>query len=243
MCSRDPQHRGDQRASIVERIGKDGAIFHRQPQGAQGSSDRVGRQAVLRLLENLRSLIRAGIQFTLGLLEKAWFAKPKLNGYECDHHDRPKAQSDNLSQRHRQYSTDGAGSFLLLLSQIGRKSWLGADSAGPSAGSLSSRQVPRGRVPGPRGPSWGRVDEGIAPMLQKPLRDDARHDFVGGRTCFRRSKCGATASAAARSQVGGLEHAADDTPGTGTKEEPPAQEKAPREKLEHGASGGRRSGG
>jgi hypothetical protein len=34
-------------------------------------------------------------------------------------------------------------------------------------------------------------------MLQKPLRDDARHDFVGGRTCFRRSKCGATASAAA----------------------------------------------
>src|ERR1700689_471336 len=137
MCSRGPQHRGDQRASIVERIGKDGAIFHRQPQGAQGSSDRVGRQAVLRLLENLRSLIRAGIQFTLGLLEKAWFAKPKLNGYECDHHDRPKAQSDNLSQRHRRYSTDGAGSFLLLLSQIGRKSWLGADSAGPSAGSLS----------------------------------------------------------------------------------------------------------
>src|SRR5277367_6475898 len=142
MCSRDPQHRGDQRASIVERIGKDGAIFYRQPQGAQGSSDRVGRQAVLWLLENLRSVIRAGIQFMLGLLEKARFAKPKLNGYECDHHDRAKAQSDNLSQRHWQYSTDGAGSFLLLLSQIGRKGWLGADSAGPSAGSLSSRQVP-----------------------------------------------------------------------------------------------------
>ena len=174
MGSRDPQHRGDQRASIVERIGKDGAIFHRQPNGAQGSSDCVGRQAVLRLLEDLRSVIRAGIQFTLGLLEKAWFAKPKLNGHECDHHDRPKAQSDNLSQRHRQYSTDGAGSFLLLLSQIGRKSWLGADSAG---------------------------------------------------------------------QVGGLEHAAENTPGTGTKEEPAAQEKAPREKLERGASDGRRSGG
>ena len=32
-------------------------------------------------------------------------------------------------------------------------------------------------------------------MLQKPLRDDPRHDFVGARTCFRRSKCSATASA------------------------------------------------
>src|SRR5271163_3805581 len=85
--------------------------------------------------------------------------------------------------------------------------------------------------------------KGSLQMLQKPLRDDARHDFVGGRTCFRRSKCGATASAAARSQVGELEHAAEDTPGTGTKEEPTAQEKAPREELEHGASGGRRSGG
>src|ERR1700731_391395 len=62
-----------------------------------------------------------------------------------------------------QYSTDGAGSFLLLLSQIGRNSWLGADSAGPSAGSSRAAKSPRGRVPGPRGPSWGRVDEGIAP--------------------------------------------------------------------------------
>jgi len=48
---------------------------------------------------------------------------------------------------------------------------------------------------------------------------------------------------AARSQVGGLEHAAEASPGTETKEEPPAQEKAPREELEHGASGARRLGG
>jgi hypothetical protein len=163
MCSRDPQHRGDQRASIVERIGKDGAIFHRQPQGAQGSSDRVGRQAVLRLLENLRSAIRAGIQFTLGLLKKAWFAKPKLNGYECDHHDRPKAQSDNLSQRHRRYSTDGAGSFLLLLSQIGRKSWLGADSAGLSAGSLEPPSPLEAASEARAARTGGLVDDGIAP--------------------------------------------------------------------------------
>jgi hypothetical protein len=80
-------------------------------------------------------------------------------------------------------------------------------------------------------------------MLQKPLRDDARHDFVGGRTCFRRSKCGATASAAAS-----LRSAASNMPrrtpqARERREEPAAQEKAPREKLERGASDGRRSGG
>ena len=193
MCSSDPQHRSDQRASIVERVGKDRAIFHRQSQGAQGSSNRVGRQAVLRLLENLRSVIRAGIQFTLGLLEKAWFAKPKLNGYECDHHDRPKAQSDNLSQRHRQYSTGGAGSFLLLPSQIGRKSWLGADSAGPSAGSLSSRQVPS--ISSAAGPAFGvrnaarrRAQQLISGRRARTCRGGyPRHGNEGRTTSARKS--------------------------------------------------------
>jgi hypothetical protein len=44
-----------------------------------------------------------------------------LDAYESDYDDRAEAQTDNLSQRHGQASTEGAGSFLFLLSQIGCK--------------------------------------------------------------------------------------------------------------------------
>ena len=197
------------------------------PRARRDRATASGSQAVLRLLENLRSVIRACIQFTFGLLQKARFAKPKLNGYERDHHDRAKAQSDNLSQRHGRYSTDGAGSFLLLLSQIGRKSRLGADSAGPSAGDRSRaakslKAASQGRAP----PAPGDVV--MSTTRASSWSDGERSGVVFGRGWF---------------QIGGLEHASEDSPGTGTKEEPPAQEKAPREELEHGASGGRRLGG